>query len=216
MLRSRRERSRGRTIALVLGLAICALGSFSLVSTAIADSIYMKTGTVIRTDKATIEGEAVVFEQFGSRVAIPLSLVERVVPDDHTGPVAVTRETPTAGSGTGRSTAGGAGSVSTQAASAASAPPDQPVPPEETKEYWQNRVRALYQQGDQLENQLKEARRVEQAFLFSRRSTADSRRRVEDIQSAIDANEQAKKDIQREARRKNIPPGWLRVRGVTY
>ena len=66
-----------------LKLALGALIVFGCSGMAAADSIHMKTGAVIRTDKATIEGDAVVFEQYGSRVAIPLTLVERVVPDDH-------------------------------------------------------------------------------------------------------------------------------------
>jgi len=201
-----------------LGLVLGAQIVSGLGGSATADSIYMKTGTVIRTAKATIEGEAVVFEQYGSRVAIPISLVDRVVPDDHTGPVSIESSDRGRDSSSGQANAAGSGSGAGSAASAASSTSarSQPVPPEETKEYWQNRVRALYQQGEQLEVRLKEARRVERAFLFSRRSTADSRRQVEDIQSAIEANEQAKKDLQREARRKNVPPGWLRVRGVTY
>jgi len=204
-----------------LGLTLCVLIVFGLSGTATADSIYMKTGTVIRTAKATIEGDAVVFEQFGNRVAIPLSLVERVVPDDHTGPVAIASSDRGRDSGTEQAAAGagsgsGTGAPAAQASSAASSTASQPVPPDETKEYWQNRVRALYRQGEQLEARLKEMRRVERAFLFSHRSTADTRRQIEDIQSAIEANDQAKRDLQREARRKNVPPGWLRVRGVTY
>lgn len=203
-----------------LKLALGALIVFGCTGMAAADSIHLKTGTVIRTDRATIEGDAVVFEQYGSRVAIPLSLVERVVPDDHTGPVAITGSERSRGSDSGQETAAGAGSRAdsgpAQAGSATPSTVRQPVPPEETKEYWQNRVRTLYQQGEQLETQLKEARRVERAFLFARRSTADSRRRIEAIQAAIEANEQAKRDLKREARRKNVPPGWLRVRGVTY
>ena len=203
-----------------LRLTLVALILFGLCGAVAADSIYMKTGTVIRTAKATIEGDAVVFEQFGSRVAIPLSLVERVVPDDHTGPVAIASSDRARDSGSGQAASAGAdtgaGSGAARAGTATASAANQPVPPEKTKEYWQNRVRALYRQGEQLEARLKEARRVERAFLFSRRSTADSRRQVEDIQNAIEANEQAKRDLQREARRKNVPPGWLRVRGVTY
>jgi hypothetical protein len=203
-----------------LKLALGALIVFGCSGMAAADSIHMKTGAVIRTDKATIEGDAVVFEQYGSRVAIPLTLVERVVPDDHSGPVAIASSDGGRNSGGGQAasagTRPGAGASATQGGSATSSAANQPVPPEETKEYWQNRVRAVYQQGEQLEAQLKDARRVERAFLFSRRSTADSRRQIEGIQAAIEANEQAKRDLQREARRKNVPPGWLRVRGVTY
>ncbi len=199
-----------------LGLTLSALVVFGLGGTATADSIHMKTGTVIRTAKATIEGDAVVFEQYGSRVAIPLSLVERIVPDDHSGPVAITRDTPTRSSGTERSAASGTGSAATRATSSAASATSQPVQPEETKDYWQDRVRALYRQGEQLEARLKEMRRVERAFLFSHRSTADTRRQIEDVEASIEANEQAKRDLRREARRKGVPPGWLRVRGVTY
>ncbi len=199
-----------------LGLTLSALVVFGLSGTATADSIHMKTGTVIRTAKATIEGDVVVFEQYGSRVAIPLSLVERIVPDDHSGPVAITRDTPTRSSGTERSAASGTSSAATRATSSAASATSQPVQPEGTKDYWQDRVRALYRQGEQLAARLKEMRRVERAFLFSHRSTADTRRQIEDVEASIEANEQAKRDLRREARRKGVPPGWLRVRGVTY
>lgn len=193
-------------------VAIWTLVLIVLSGAAAADSIYMKTGTVIRTVKATIDGDAVVFEQYGSRVVIPLELVERVVPDDHTGPVAITRND------RGRGSRSGAAEAATgQASSAAtSSQSDEPVPPEETKEYWQERVRALHRQGELLEARLQELRRIERAFLFSHRSTADSRRQIEDVQQSIEDNEQAKRDLQREARRKGVPPGWLRVRGITY
>jgi len=197
-------------------VAIWSLVLIVLSSAAAADSIYMKTGTVIRTVRATIDGEAVIFEQYGSRVVIPLELVERVVPDDHTGPVAITRNDRGRGSRSGAATAGIVPAAGQASSAATASQADAPVPPEETKEYWQERVRALHLQGELLEARLQELRRIERAFLFSHRSTADSRRQIEDVQQAIEDNEQAKRDLQREARRKGVPPGWLRVRGITY
>jgi hypothetical protein len=204
----------------VVFVLTCTLAALALCSIVAADSIYMKTGTVIRTAKATIDGEAVIFQQYGSQVVIPLTLVERVVPDDHTGPVAITRNVRGRSSEAGESSdvsASGAESATGQRESAdATSPTRATVPPEETKEYWQERVRALHYQGELLEARLKELRRIERAFLFSHRSTADSRRQIEEVQRAIEDNEQAKRDLRREARREGVPPGWLRVRGITY
>jgi hypothetical protein len=208
-----------RLMPKAVAVVFCVLAGSILCAKTSADSIHMKTGTVIRTDKASIEGDAVVFEQYGSRVAIPLELVDRVVPDDHTGPVAITRDAPHGGASAGRSSvpeSPDSGATANQSCPASATATDAPPPPEETKEYWQSRVRALYQQGEAHEVRLKELRRIEQAFLFSHRSTADSRRQIEEVQQAIEGNEQAKRDLKREARRKGVPPGWLRVRGITY
>ncbi len=78
--------------------AIAALLLFTPVA-ATADSIYLRSGTVIRTDWVTVENGRVVFEQYGGRVSIPLDLVERVVADEFAGPsgsVPVTAVSPAA------------------------------------------------------------------------------------------------------------------------
>lgn len=59
--------------------------------------------------------------------------------------------------------------------------------------------------------QMQDIRRIERAFLFSHRSTADIRRRKERLQARIDANAAAFPALRTEARRRKIPPGWLRL-----
>jgi hypothetical protein len=53
---------------------------------ALADSIYLKNGRVIRVAEARIDGDRVVFHLHGGEQAIPLALVERVENDDWRGP----------------------------------------------------------------------------------------------------------------------------------
>lgn len=75
-------------------VALCALVLAS-VSSAGADSIYLKNGRVIRTASARIEGDRVVFLQYGSLQSIPLAVVERVEDDDRVGPGHPEPTTPT-------------------------------------------------------------------------------------------------------------------------
>ena len=65
-------------------------------------------------------------------------------------------------------------------------------------------------ESEALTLELQQLRRIERAFLFSHRSTADTRRQIEEVQARIAANERALPELRREARAKGIPAGWLR------
>ena len=79
---------RYRRPAPVIQALLAAIAALLLVTpaAAAADSIYLRSGKVIRTDWVAVENGQVVFEQYGGRVSIPLDLVERVVADEFAGP----------------------------------------------------------------------------------------------------------------------------------
>jgi len=183
---------------LVVALVAAALLSPPWVASGTADTIYLKNGRRIDTASATVEGDRVLFLQFGHPVAIPMSEVERVEQNDRSGPDATPAPPPSA-----------AAAPTGQGASASSvAAPDDP---QATKEYWQDRVRAINAAAGSLKLELQQLRRIERAFLFSHRSTADTRRQIEGVQARIEANDRALPELRREARRKGVPPGWLRL-----
>ena len=163
-------------------------------SAATADSVYLKSGAVIRTDHARIEGGRVVFEQYGARVAIPLGIVDRVVDDDFTGPRPTERVS-------------AAASRTASPTSPATLLP-QPTPDEPTRERArhpgqpgrdaassqrnrqspQESKRATRAKREDLESMrafLKSMRaflkRAETAFLFSHRSTSEVKQKIADV-----------------------------------
>ena len=189
------------------GLLLALVGS----GVAAADTIYLKNGRVIRTEKAVVDGGRVMFTQYGHRVAIPLTEVERIVDDEYADPEPLPARPPV--------TPSGQAGVAPTAPATGTPPPTAPAAveepdPEETKEYWQDRVRAIYAQTEAAELELQALRREERAFLFSHRSTAPARRKIEDVQARLAELAQAIPRLRQEARRKGIAPGWLRVRGV--
>jgi len=69
--------------AAILGTMLLTLG---LAAGAAADSIYLKNGRVIRSDDVSIDGERLVFFQFGGYQTIPMELVDRVEKDGWVAP----------------------------------------------------------------------------------------------------------------------------------
>ncbi len=173
-----------------------------VVITATADTIYLKNGREIRTSSATVDGDRVRFTQFGQPVAIPMSEVERIVEDDYQDPepqrrpVAAAPETqPPAGTG-------GPEVV---------APIADAIPPEETREYWQDRVRAVESERLALQQELVTLRRTEKALFLGLYQAHYMRPQLDDVLARIEANERALPELRREARRLGVPAGWLRV-----
>ena len=72
-------------------LVVFLMGALAGASNASADSVYLKNGRVIRTARAHVDGQHVVFTQYGGEHSIPLSVVERVVVDDRLGPAQLAR-----------------------------------------------------------------------------------------------------------------------------
>ena len=70
--------------AIVTSALVATLFATTWAGAAVADTIYLVNGRKIHTESATIDGDRVIFTQFGGTVAIPLDQVVRVVDDDET------------------------------------------------------------------------------------------------------------------------------------
>ncbi len=186
------------------------LGSALICSVAAADTIYLRNGQAIHTSSARIDGDRVVFVQFGQTVGIPLSEVDRIEENDRTGPTARRPPSSTVPADSTPDPAAASATGGTEAATAGDDEPEAPDP-RETKEYWQERVLSIESERQTLELELQDLRRIERAFLFSHRSTAATRIQIEEVQARIEANEEALPLLRREARALGIPPGWLRL-----
>ena len=207
------QRPNLRVVAAVLVAGVLVLGQ----QTAFADTIYLKNGRVIRTPRAEVRGNQLVFLLYGGEVRIPMALVERVVEDDEVDEGAVVeppprrRASPTKErdrAGAAASDKAGGGEPQGEGGKGEA----EEIPAEQTPEYWQERVRTILQEKADLEAQLPELRREERAFLFSHRSTSETRRQIEAVQQRLRELEQELVELRQQARRLGVPPGWLRVR----
>lgn len=175
-------------------LAVALVTAFA--STAAADTIYLKNGRTIYSESVRVEGDLVFFIQFGGEVSLPMALVEKIVEDENTGPEGTQAPPQTAEPDPDAETV---------------EPEEEETPAEETREYWQDRVRAIADEREQVELQIEDLKRAERAFLFSHRSTADTRRQIEDAEVRLTELDTELSDLQTEARRLGIPAGWLRL-----
>lgn len=174
-----------------------------------ADSVYLKNGRILHaSDVQVLEEEGqVVLQQGANRVVIPLSIVERIVED--------AEESETLQSGTAEEPAPEAAPPAEEGEAeegeAAAGEEAAEAPPEETRAYWQDQVRAIEEEKAELQESLQELRREERAFLFSHRSTADTKAKIDAVQLRLAELDQAMEDLRLDARRRGIPPGWLRL-----
>lgn len=188
-------------------LVVCAV--LALATSAIADTIYLKNGRRILTSDTRVEGGNVVFSQYGGEVTIPMSLVERIEEDEAQEPDPLPVSQPTSSDSAEQS-----GDQAESNTSAEDADPNAAVAaedPKTTREYWQQELLSIQNEREQLNTRLEELNREERAFLFSRRSTADTRRRIEETNDLLGALDEREVQLRDEARRLGIPPGWLRV-----
>jgi len=182
---------------LVLSVVTAAL-TLALANVAMADTIYMKNGRSIRSSQVRIEGDQVIFLQYGGEVSIPMSMVDRIVQDENVEPEGAPPPPPAAADDT--------------QVGPATDPEEEETPPEQTtRDYWQGRVGAITAEREEVELQIEDLRRTERAFLFSHRSTAETRTQIVAAQARLAELEQEVTDLQAEARRLNVPPGWLRL-----
>lgn len=182
---------------LVLSVVTAAL-TLALANVAMADTIYMKNGRSIRSSQVRIEGDQVIFLQYGGEVSIPMSMVDRIVQDENVEPEGAPPPPPAAADDT--------------QVGPATDPEEEETPPEQTtRDYWQGKVGAITAEREEVELQIEDLRRTERAFLFSHRSTAETRTQIVAAQARLAELEQEVTDLQAEARRLNVPPGWLRL-----
>ncbi len=170
---------------------------------ALADTIYLKNGRIIRTTSAKQVGDRVEFVQFGETVTIPASVVLRIEKDER----GEAPRLPTAEEDArpGESPAEPAGEAEGDEA-------EEELPPEKNADYWRDRITAIHTEKAEIAEAIVEYRREERAFLFSHRSTAATREKIEAAQARDAELDQELIDLRREARRLGVPPGWLRVR----
>lgn len=184
-------------------LSIAVQGAF-------ADTIHLKNGRTIRTETARVDGDEVVFQQFGSEVRIPAALVARIVKDDQTEVFVV----PPPGDSVPRSDAPEtAESKKTPSDARRRGERDEAQEPssKDSRGYWQDRVLAVYAEQAQLQTNIEEWRRDQRGSLFSHRSTEATRLKIDAALERIKELDQKFSAMRREARREGIPPGWLRV-----
>ena len=190
----------------LLIVAFVALGVL-VASMADADVIHLKNGRTLLATETEVQGDELVFVRNGTRAEIPMALVDRVEES-------VVVPEPLASEGPEVDPAGEAGTDAIAAGDDGDEADDEEgveVPPEQTREYWQAAMLAIEQEKQQLQDSLVELRREERAFLFSHRSTAETRAKIEAVNERMQALDEEKQALRREARRLQIPPGWLRV-----
>lgn len=115
---------------------------------AAADTIYLANGRVIHTESVRVDGDRVIFRQFGGEVSIPLTAVVRIVEDDTMEHTASSTRSSGGGDaastgGTGGSSAAGPGVLSTPAAPGARGSRTPPEHPSQQADYWIKRIREV-------------------------------------------------------------------------
>ena len=185
------------------GLLVAALLTLvGQAGVAAADSIYLKNGRVIRTPRTEVVGDKLVFLQYGAEITIPMDLVDRIEPDDEIEEAPSPPRPPASGGGDSADDAGD--SEESESGEGAE------IPAEETRDYWRERVESIAGERTDLQAQIVNLRREERAFLFSHRSTGDTRIKIEAAQRRLTELDAEMRELRRDARRRGIPPGWLR------
>ena len=165
-----------------------------------ADTIYMKNGRTIRSSQVRIEGDRVIFLQYGGEVSVPLSMVDRIVEDAAVEPEGTPPPPP----------------PPPPTADDPEADPDpdsdaEETPPQQTRDYWQSAVGTIVAARELVDLEIEGLKRTERAFLFSHRSTAETRAQIDAAELRLTELDQEMSDLQAEARALGIAPGWLRL-----
>jgi hypothetical protein len=175
----------------------------------LADVVYLKNGRSISGVRTEVNGDRLIFFQGGNRVEISMEMVDRIeeeavelepAPADRPP-----RPEPTPAPAAGASAGAEAGTEGEDVAE------EDETPAEQTREYWQERVRAIGREREELQAAIMVLRREERAFLFSHRSTAATREGIEAARNRLKELDDEMVQLRRDARRQQIPPGWLRV-----
>lgn len=181
------------------GVAVGLL-CLAVAASAAADTIYLKNGRSIRTSDVRVEGDRVIFFQYGGKVVIPMALVDRIEEDPETGPAPTPTALPEEAAG-----------QEAEETEAEEGQEEEETLPEQTREYWQEQLRDIEAEREELRDRLEELRREERAFLFSQRSTAETRTKIEQANERLAELDQEERELRARARRLGIPPGWLRL-----
>ncbi len=176
-----------------------------------ADTIYMKNGRTITSSFVRVEGDRVYVGLLGGEVGFPLALVDHIVQDEAVEqaptvvPVAEPASDPNDPPDQGDPAQGDPDASSDPAGQgdpAAGADPGDPEPaPEETREYWQNRLAPLNENLARVDGELQSLRS---------RTGADVEAQIRRMEAARGGVQAQVDTILQEARRLGVPPGWLR------
>jgi len=185
---------------------VAACGFLCALSTpAAADTVYMKNGRSITSASVRVEGDQVFIRLYQGEVAFPMSMVERIVEDAATEatatqvPVAAPVPDPNDPQQQAQEADPGAEGGDPSVAAAETDPPE--PAPEETREYWQNRLFPLNQQLTRMDAELANLQARTGAEAEAQMGRIETQRMR--VQSQVDA-------IVREARLLGVPAGWLR------
>jgi hypothetical protein len=173
-----------------------------------ADTIYLKNGRRIDTSSARVEGDRVVVRLFGGEVSFPMSVVDRIEENSAAErptavPPAVTPVSGDAEQASNPEEGADPGATGDQAAAAEPADEPPPTPPEQTREYWQNRLRPLQDEIDRINDEIDGLQGNTSAGIQARIDRLEQRR--DQLEGQMDA-------IVGEGRRMGVPAGWLRIR----
>lgn len=204
-------RHQPNALGILLALPLLAAAALPL----LADEVHLKNGRTMLAERTEVQGDRLILHQNGNLIEIPLALVDRVV--ESAVPAAEPGTDETAAPATPRPAAPARDTTqesedATDAGAADETAAAEEVPPEQTEVYWQDRVRAITEERESLDELIVALRREERAFLFSHRSTADTRDKIAAAQARQLELDEELAELRREARRLNVPPGWLRVR----
>ncbi len=186
------------TLLLVAIITVAGVAATS----AAADTVYLKNGCVMRSSMVRVEGNRVYVRLYGGEVSFPMSMVERIEKDDLVEPPATAVPVP----------APSPDDPSTDPADPSQGDPEAPgqddpadPPPEQTREYWQNRLRPLNDEMERLDGELARLRSSNAAAVQPEIDNIDNtvEARRSNVTRQIDA-------IMVEARRLGVPAGWLR------
>jgi len=176
-------------------------------SLCLGDTIYLKNGEKIRSSYVEVKRDKIFFTQFGGRISLPMSLVDRVESDRFAEPVqSIVSAAPLSATPTTPATPAMAGS-------------QQPV--QESKEvdteqekkeakYWIKKKQILTQRLAQAEKELQTARHDNFASRYAGGALERTIKRIEALEKEIDQIKQELVNLEDEARRYGIPPGVLR------
>jgi hypothetical protein len=209
-------------------LVICLLAAVA----ADADSIYLKNGRVIRSEWTRVEGEYVIFSQYGGEAKIPLAAVDRIESDAETEPApaptpsqaeyraelvrryaeaGLSSPIPGTAAGGGADVGAGAGNPSQNEPADASTGAWRSLSPD-TREYWQLRIADIHERVARLQaeiDRLPKYNHVEEKILDGRILwVIQEKERLEERLRGLQDDLRAVKE---DARKAGIPPGWLRL-----
>lgn len=197
-----RRRPKTRPCGGAAGLLAAVLATIAVAVPRVvrADSIYLTNGRVIHTEHARIEGDRVIFRQYGGEVSIPRSAVLRIVDNDE-AERSEAREPGATGSATGAAPALGDATATT------------PPQPSHDVEYWAKLIREVDQRITRAQAELDRLPHYDAADRFILRYSGQALYFIAERdkwEAMLRRFELTRRQLLEGARKAGIPPGALR------